>query len=127
MNLEHLSINLELLVMFWKPAFRSSSTEPKKIFFPNVKVLEIDSRATSDDPRIDQDLSQLSDIFFDPELMIPKLRKLLVYKQLKRRDRKVRTQILMEIDSLFKALAREDWENSSLSEDEAGVAFVDKR
>lgn len=125
-NLEHLSMNLELLVMFWKPAFRSSTAESKKLFFPNVKVLEIDSRTTSDDPRIDQDLSQLSEIFFDPELMLPKLRKLLVYRHLNRRDRKVRTQVLTEIDSLLKALAREDMETYSLPEDEAGVACVDK-
>ncbi len=123
-HVQHLSMNLELIVENWQlvfPLYTKGELQPP---FSSVKVLEIDCLSNSDDWISNTNLQKLSDIIFDPSTMPPKLRKILLHKKLNWTAPKLKSHILADIDSFFKALAREDGENAWISENEAGVAFL---
>ena len=128
-HLQHLSMNLELMVSTWKLAFEDRAFQRQKAvanntFFPNLKVLEIDSLVVAKGEwHSNHHLDELSDIIFDPIMMPPKLRKLLIHNNNNWLLSGRRSRTIVEIHRFLKALAREDGEGAMVCEEEAGVDF----
>ena len=113
-QVRNLSLDIELIGADW-----SSPWRPKTFYsFPCVERLEVGC-LEGHESEYAEHVNHMSAYLYSEKL--PKLRKLLIHRDLRWTSSKASSQQVAEMNDLLKAMAREDGEDARIPEHEAGV------